>query len=76
MSMSTADRQTVNDAIAILERETANDGDSIVLRGFGTFKRAAKPARTARNPATGAAIQVPAKSVLTFKAAPATKRVL
>ena len=35
-------------------------GDEISLVGFGTFKSAKREARTGRNPATGATIQIPA----------------
>ena len=34
-------------------------GDSITFVGFGTFKTAQRKARTARNPQTGAAINIP-----------------
>ena len=34
--------------------------DEISLVGFGTFKSAKREARTGRNPATGATIQIPA----------------
>jgi DNA-binding protein HU-beta len=43
-------------------------GDKIALIGFGTFSVQAKPAREARNPATGKTVQVPAKNAVKFKA--------
>lgn len=43
-------------------------GDSVSLVGFGTFSVAARAARTARNPRTGAAINVPASKAPKFKA--------
>lgn len=42
-------------------------GDSIELRGFGSFRVREQKARTARNPRTGEAVRVPARSVPTFK---------
>lgn len=42
--------------------------DKIALVGFGSFSVAAKPARTGRNPRTGAAIKIAAKKVVKFKA--------
>lgn len=36
--------------------------------GFGTFRKATRVARTAHNPRTGDAIEVPEKDVVTFKA--------
>ncbi len=43
-------------------------GDKVELRGFGSFKVKERRARKARNPRTGAAVQVPAKRVPYFKA--------
>jgi nucleoid DNA-binding protein len=44
------------------------DGDKVELRGFGSFKVKERRSRKARNPRTGAAVQVPAKRVPYFKA--------
>ena len=74
MAMTDSERETVKEAIAIIERETANDGDNIILRGFGTFKRKGVSARTARNPKTGDTVAVPACSVLRFSASKSQKR--
>ena len=43
-------------------------GESVVLTGFGTFSVSNRAARTGRNPSTGKAIQIPAKTVAKFKA--------
>jgi DNA-binding protein HU-beta len=43
----------------------------LIIRGFGTFEVKHKPARTARNVRTGLPVDVPARDVLTFKAAKA-----
>jgi DNA-binding protein HU-beta len=42
--------------------------DKVKISGVGTFKVKDKAARKARNPKTGESIDVPAKTVLTFKA--------
>jgi nucleoid DNA-binding protein len=42
--------------------------EHIEIRGFGSFKVKTKKARIARNPRTGAQVQVPAKTVPYFKA--------
>lgn len=42
-------------------------GDSIEIRGFGTFKVREHKARTARNPKTGEPVTVPARAVPGFK---------
>ncbi|OYT10357.1 MAG: DNA-binding protein [Bacteroidetes bacterium 4572_112] len=43
-------------------------GDRVALVGFGSFSVNERAARTGRNPKTGAAIQIPAKKVVKFKA--------
>ncbi len=76
MALTSTDKQTLKDAIEIIERETANDGDTLMLRGFGTFKRKPVAAKTARNPQTGGTVNVPARSVFRFSASKATQREL
>ena len=41
-------------------------GDKVELRGFGSFRLHRRRARPARNPLTGATVQVPAKRVPWF----------
>jgi len=43
-------------------------GDRVELRGFGAFSVRHRDARKGRNPRTGEAVDVPAKSVPFFKA--------
>ena len=49
--------------------ETLAHGDSVELRGFGSFRVQNRPPRKARNPATGESIQVEARRVPVFKPA-------
>jgi integration host factor subunit beta len=42
-------------------------GDRVELRGFGAFSVKARPARTGRNPRTGAPVAVHEKSIPFFK---------
>lgn len=42
-------------------------GQRIEIRGFGSFYLHHRPARIARNPKTGAAVDLPAKVVVHFK---------
>ena len=53
----------------ILERmiEALEGGGRVELRGFGAFSVRARPARAGRNPRTGEAVEVQAKSVPFFK---------
>lgn len=67
--LTNAERDTLHAAAELILRETG-EGGKVILKGFGTFSIKNKAARTARNPQTGEAVQVPAKSVLAFKASP------
>lgn len=53
----------------------AAQGDGVRLAGFGTFQPKTKAARTGRNPRTGAAVAIPARTALTFKPAKPAKAV-
>lgn len=50
-------------------REALAAGDTVVLRDFGTFLPRNKAARTGRNPHTGDAVQIPARTVPAFRPA-------
>ena len=54
---------------AVLEtiQSTVANGDKVAITGFGVFEKSERAARAGRNPATGAAIQVPASSVPRFR---------
>jgi DNA-binding protein HU-beta len=66
-----SDKKTATEAVnAVLEtiQMTVAKGDKVSITGFGVFEKTVRPARTARNPATGAAIKVPKTSVPKFRA--------
>lgn len=48
-------------------KQALTDGEHIEIRGFGTFKVRKRKARTARNPRTGEAVEVPPRHVPVFK---------
>ncbi len=48
-------------------------GDKVQLVGFGTFEVAERPARTGRNPQTGATIKIAASKAPKFKVGKAFK---
>ncbi len=48
-------------------------GDTVSLVGFGTFKTSNRKARKARNPQTGAPINIPKRRVPRFSAGKALK---
>ena len=47
---------------------TLGSGGKVTLVGFGTFSTSKRSARKGRNPKTGAEINIPAKTVVKFKA--------
>lgn len=61
--------QAVHAVDAVLHEITAAlvAGERVALTGFGTFEPVARSARTARNPRTGAAVEVPATTVARFR---------
>jgi len=48
-------------------------GESVQLVGFGTFQTVKQAARMGRNPQTGKALKIPAKTVVKFKVGKALK---
>ncbi|MGY8861554.1 MAG: HU family DNA-binding protein [Pseudomonadales bacterium] len=61
------------DAVISSVTGALKDGESVSLVGFGTFSVKARAARTGRNPQTGAAIQIAAANIPSFKAGKALK---
>ena len=49
-------------------QKTVAKGKKVTLVGFGTFESRKRKARTGRNPQTGAAIKIAAKTVPAFSA--------
>ena len=47
--------------------DSLQNGERVTLIGFGTFSVSERAARTGRNPQTGKAIKIPAKTVVKFK---------
>lgn len=72
-NLSKAQAKTLVDTLLAGLRDALASGDEVNLPGFGKFKVQAKPARTGRNPSTGAAIQIAASKKVSFSAAKALK---
>ena len=53
--------------LEIIEK-TVSKGKKVTLVGFGTFEARKRAARTGRNPQTGAALKIAAKTVPAFSA--------
>ncbi len=49
-------------------KKSLGKGENVTLVGFGTFSTSKRAARKGRNPQTGAEINIPARTVPTFKA--------
>ena len=65
ISKAAADRALLGCLEAITD--TFQKGEKVTLIGFGTFSAVKRDARTGRNPQTGKAIKIPAKTVAKFK---------
>jgi DNA-binding protein HU-beta len=64
------DRRTAAAAVdGLLETivDTVRSGETVTITGFGVFESRARAARTARNPRTGVAVDVPATTVPAFR---------
>ncbi|MFA6234100.1 MAG: HU family DNA-binding protein [Bacteroidota bacterium] len=75
MAINDQEKDLLKAAAEIIKRET-EAGERVNIRDFGTFERKTRKATTGRNLITGATVQVPAKTVLHYKAAKSTKAVV
>ena len=71
--MSKAQATRALDATIEAVTRALKRGDSVSLVGFGTWTVKRRQARTGRNPRTGAAIQIPAANVPSFRAGKSLK---
>jgi len=73
---------TKKDAVAAVDAyhdivvEAAKDGDSVPLKGFGTYTTSARKARVGRNPQNKEPIDIPASVSLAFKPSKRVKDIL
>lgn len=68
-----AAEETVNAVFSEIS-DAMKKGEKVVITGFGTFKVRNRAARRARNPQTGAPIQISARKTPGFTAGKALKR--
>ena len=71
-----SDANAALDALIDAITGALSKGDKVSLPGLGTFGVSDRAARTGRNPATGAEIQIPASKAAKFSAAKALKEAL
>ena len=67
-SLPKNDTSKAVDAVFDAITGTLAKGEEVTIKVFGTFSVTERPARTGRNPATGAAIEIPASRSPKFKA--------
>jgi DNA-binding protein HU-beta len=67
-NLSKKDVQAVVDGFLAAIENSLKNGEKVALVGFGTFETAKREARTGRNPQTGLALDIPAKTVPKFSA--------
>ena len=65
--LSKADVGRVLDEALAEIRRSVDSGETMALRGFGTFRLSERSARKGRNPRTGEEIDIPASRFLAFK---------
>jgi len=71
--LTKAQAKSIVDAVFAAIGAAAKKGDEVSVPGFGKFKVQSKPARTGRNPSTGATIQIAASKKVVFQPAKALK---
>ena len=69
--VSKAQAETLLDQLATLAYQEARNG--FMIPGVGKLVLVNRKARTGRNPATGASIEIPAKTVVKFRVAKVCK---
>jgi DNA-binding protein HU-beta len=72
-AMPKANATTAVNAIFEVIQESLENGDSVSLVGFGSFRLFKRNARTGRNPRTGESISIPEKFFAAFTAGKALK---
>src|SRR5262249_34871658 len=67
VEMTRKDSEVIVEAIFDSVVRSLRTGDKIEIRGFGSFRTRQRQPRVARNPKTGARVEVPAKRIPYFK---------
>jgi DNA-binding protein HU-beta len=71
--MDKKDAKVFLESLTTLVENTIKGGGEVPLKGLGKFKVQRRQARMGRNPASGEAIEIPAKTVVKFTVAKALK---
>jgi DNA-binding protein HU-beta len=70
-----AAQEAVDGVLDTITRQLVK-GERVAITGFGVFEKVARPARTGRNPRTGATVKIKKTSVPKFKAGQSLKDVV
>ena len=68
--------KTFLEALTALVEKQVKKGGEVPMKGLGKFKVVKRKARMGRNPATGEAIKIPAKTVVRFTVTKALKDII
>jgi DNA-binding protein HU-beta len=74
--LTKAQAKAIVDSVFAAISGAAKKGEEVSVPGFGKFKVQSKPARTGRNPSTGATIQIAASKKVVFQPAKSLKDAL
>ena len=66
-AVSKNDVKKVFDSLFELAEKQLQDGDKVVISGFGVFSTSQVSERTGRNPRTGEKVVIPARRVVRFR---------
>lgn len=66
-NMSKTQIESYLDVTLAIIQKTVSKGEEVKIVGFGSFSRAMRKAKTARNPKTGATVKLPNTNVPRFK---------
>ena len=72
-SLPRADAVTALDAVVSAIAEALERGETVNIAGFGKFTTSHRAPRRGRNPRTGEAVAIPARTVPTFNAGKALR---
>lgn len=67
LDFSKKDSSDLLEAVLSIMKQTFGAGEDIKISGFGKFEVKQKKDRRGRNPATGEALNIEARRILTFK---------
>ena len=65
--MSKAQAREAVVSILLIIKSSLENGDDVLLSGFGKFNIKAKSVRKGRNPQTGESLMIAARKIVTFK---------